>query len=418
MPGCRLPLFCMGPFLLALPLQAHAQSPEAIPPWGKELVSPAPVSVQQPQGENGGEPAPATESAEARSWSFWIQAEYLLWYTRNTQVPPLVTRGQTTVPRPGALDQAGTKFLYGGPIDFQDRNGARFMAGVCFGPEGVFGIEAGYFFLSARSVGTFLTSPGDPVLARPFFDVVNNREDSSLVSYPGVAHGAIDIQSTSFLHSAEANASAVIWHCDKNRITLLGGFRYLNLNEDLSISENVVGDAGALLFAGTNILVSDRFSTDNNFYGAQLGIRSEFHLWKLDVGIFGKVALGDSHEVSTVEGRTVANTAIPINAPAGLLALSSNSGTFTRDTFAVVPEFGVTVGLHVTERLMAYVGYTFVYWSDVARPADQVDRNLNPNLIPTSLTFGVPGGPARPSPGLRSTDFYAHGLTLGLTFRY
>jgi len=52
------------------------------------------------------------------------------------------------------------------------------------------------------------------------------------------------------------------------------------------------------------------------------------------------------------------------------------------------------------------------------RPGEQIDRGLNPNLIPTSVTFGMPGGPARPAPLLQSTGFYAHGLTLGLDFRY
>src|SRR5439155_26661295 len=127
---------------------------------------------------------------------FWIEAEYLLWFTRNGGAPPLLTRGQTTVARPGAFDQVGTKFLYGGPIDFKDRSGARFSAGMPLGTDGMFGVEATYFFLSARSVGTFASSPGDPVLARPFFDVVNNREDTSLVTYPGFLKGAIDIKST------------------------------------------------------------------------------------------------------------------------------------------------------------------------------------------------------------------------------
>ena len=83
----------------------------------------------------------------------------------------------------------------------------------------------------------------------------------------------------------------------------------------------------------------------------------------------------------------------------------------------MVPEVGVNLGVRVTQRLTLTGGYTFLYWSDVARPADQIDRNLNPNLIPTSNTFGG-GGPQRPAPGIRSNDFYAHGLTVGLIFRY
>jgi len=405
---------------LALSQSARAQ-PETVPPWGRQLGGVTPASAQEPHKEAGEiheEPACEHGECEAKRPLFWIEAEYLLWFTRNGGAPVLLTRGQTTVPRPGALDENGTKFIYGGPIDFKDRSGGRFTAGVPFGPDGMFGVEASYFFLAARSVGTFALSNGDPVLARPFFDAVNNREDSSLVSYPGVLKGAIDIKTSSFIHNGEVNLTATLWEHEKNRLILLGGLRYLNLNEELRILENATGDAGALQFMGTNIAVADRFAVNNDFYGGQVGGKFDFRFWDFNASLYAKVALGDSHEVLTVAGQTAANTAIPINAPAGLFALSSNSGTFSRNTFAVVPEVGARFGMDITKRLSVYVGYTFLYWSNVMRPGEQIDRGLNPNLIPTSVTFGMPGGPARPAPLLQSTGFYAHGLTLGLDFRY
>lgn len=409
--------------LIALPSALRAQESEAVPPWGKALSGQSPGGVEGPHEEKGEakeatEHENAPEAEESRPLRFWIEADYLLWFTRNTSVPPLLTRGQTTDPLPGALGSPGTKFLYGGPIDYKDRSGARFAAGIQFGPENAFGFDAGYLFLTARTIGTTLTSPGNPVLARPFFNLATNREDSSIVTYPGAVSGTVDINNSSSFQGFETNLSARVWCEGKNRLTLLAGFRYLNLDEDLNITEVVTGQAKALQFAGININVSDRFALNNDFFGGQIGVRSEYHFGKFELDVVAKIALGDSRETSTVSGRTVANTAIPINAPAGLLALASNSGTFTRNAFAVVPEVGVNLGLRITERFSAFAGYTFIYWSDVARPGDQIDRNLNPNLIPTSNTFGTPGGPARPAPGIRSTDFYAHGLNVGLSFRY
>jgi hypothetical protein len=407
--------------LLALPATLHAQESGALPPWGKTLAAPsplaAPLAAPAQRGEDGELIQPAADG-EARPLSFWVRAEYLLWYAKNNSVPTLLTRGQTTTTSPGALGAEGTKFLYGGAVDFKDRSGARISAGIPFGLDNAFAAEGSYMFLTARSVGTTLTSPGDPVLARPFFDVVNNREDSSLVTYPGVISGTVNIRSASFFQSADGNLTTLVWQENKNRVTLLAGFRYANLSENLNITEATVGDANSLQFAGVNINVADQFSTYNDFYGAQLGVRSELHFGRFDVNLLGKVAVGGAHEISQVAGRTIANTAIPINAPAGLLALSSNSGTFTRNAFAVLPEVGVNIGFKIAERWTLFAGYTFVYWSDVARPGDQIDRNLNPNLIPTSSTYGVPGGPARPAAGIHSTDFYAHGLNVGVTFRY
>ena len=40
------------------------------------------------------------------------------------------------------------------------------------------------------------------------------------------------------------------------------------------------------------------------------------------------------------------------------------------DEFAVLPELGFNVGWQYNPLWRFYVGYTFLYWSDVARPGD------------------------------------------------
>ena len=67
-----------------------------------------------------------------------------------------------------------------------------------------------------------------------------------------------------------------------------------------------------------------------------------------------------------------------------------------------------------TSNLTAFAGYSFLYLSSVARPGDQIDRSVNPTLIPTNPSFGVPFGPPRPAPIFNHTDFHAHGVNLGL----
>jgi len=55
-----------------------------------------------------------------------------------------------------------------------------------------------------------------------------------------------------------------------------------------------------------------------------------------------------------------------------------------------------------------------IYWSSVVRPGDQVDPVVN-----FSQLFGGPlVGPAQPLPQFNRTDFFAHGLSFGLEFRY
>src|SRR5207244_9488477 len=97
----------------------------------------------------------------------------------------------------------------------------------------------------------------------------------------------------------------------------------------------------------------------------------------------------------------------------GTLALASNFGPSTRNEFAVVPEVGVNVGARLNGNVRLFAGYSFLYWSNVVRPGDQVDRVVNANLIPVR-SDGTRMGPSAPVNTLRGSDFWAHGINLGM----
>jgi hypothetical protein len=427
--------------LLALASLGHAQEPahpgdegvvegsEAIPPWGRALSEPAP-SEPAPSAESeaaGSEVAPS-EYHGGRGPRFWVNVEYLLWWTRNGGTPPLITKGESSDTVPGALGQPYTMVLFGGDthdVNFEERHGGRFTLGMALDDEGVLGVEGAYFFLTARAAGGAFSSPGTPILAQPFYDALNNVNTDSLVTYPGVLKGSVSVRSTSFLQGAEVNGTGVLWGEGENRVTLLAGLRYLSLREDLQVFSESVSTVPQSMppappnpLTGAFFFIDDRFSTTNDFYGGQLGLSTEWHYRRLVFSLLGKVALGDMHEVSQIAGETSTNYPVLRNVPAGLLALSSNSGSHPRDVLEVVPEVGASLGFRVTEQLTISAGYTFLYCSDVARPGNQIDLNLNPNLIPTSTTYGTPGGPARPAPTVHGTDYWAQGLNVSLLFRY
>jgi hypothetical protein len=160
------------------------------------------------------------------------------------------------------------------------------------------------------------------------------------------------------------------------------------------------------------------FHTRNNFYGAQLGTHVELDHKRWTLIMSGKVALGVTHEIAKIRSVTSIDTQPAILEPAGLFAVATNSGRFTHSAFAVVPEVNMTLKFQLTERLRLFGGYSFLYWSHVARPADQIDAGINPNLVPTSATYRTAGGPARPAMSFRQTSFFAHGANFGLEFRY
>lgn len=400
-PRLGMAVLMLGLWLAAAGVRAE-EEPVA-PPWGEHLEEPEP-RIWHRFFEYGEEEAPLR---------LWVRPEFVLGYTRASNLPPLVTSGLTTSPTPGALGNDFTTITYGNqPLDFKDRYGLRIGAG--FAVSDGLAIEASYLTLDGRNQGIQASSPGSPIIARPFFDVVNGQPDSSLTTFPGFLSGSIDVAATSYLQTFELNG---LWTgCDDGRwrVRALGGFRQLRLAETLRVGESsTVADAGNMFF-GQTVSVVDSFATTNNFFGGQLGLAVDRRFRRFTAEAFGKIAIGTTEERVTIDGGT---TFLGTTTPGGLLALSSNIGSFTRNRFGVVPEAGVKVEGAVGRHLALHVGYSFLYIANVVRPADQIDLNVNPNLVPTSMTFGG-GGPRRPAFLGQESDYWAHLFSFGCTLRY
>jgi len=197
------------------------------------------------------------------------------------------------------------------------------------------------------------------------------------------------------------------------RLDLLIGIRYLQLTDDLLIRE--AAEAGD----GTDFFVNDAFATRSMFLGPQVGVSGEYrHGRWVGVGRF-KLALGVSHYDVDIEGftKSVAPDFTTTTFTGGLLALSTNIGKHDDDGFAVVPEIALQVGYRVCEYATLTAGYNFIYWSDVVRAGDQVDRAINPDLVPVGLPMGT-NPTLRPAYRTSETSFWAHGVSVGLEVRY
>jgi hypothetical protein len=350
-------------------------------------------------------------------------AEYLLWTIRHGNTPPLASTAPNTNSFPSIL-------LFGGALDQEAQSGGRFTAGYWFDCCQDNGIEGSVFFLGQRSVH-FTSSL--PLLARTFINAANGQPDAEATAFPGAEKGTINIAAPSRLWGGELdwrhNLCCGCWY----RVDLLAGFRYVELDEGLDITENTLLLPGVVnVFPGqsfppgTMTLVSDRFNTRNQFYGGQIGLNTELRRGRWALDLTTKVALGDNHEVVDIGGNQA------VTQPGrqtqfftgGLLALPSNIGHYERDRFSVVPEAGVTLGYQVTDNLRVFAGYNFLFWSNVVRPGDQIDFVLNENQIPnfhglpkSAARNGNPG-PARPTFQFRESSFWAQGMTAGLELKY
>ncbi len=362
----------------------------------------------------------------------WVRAEFLMWAIKQGQSPPLVQSegpgGEMTT-------------LFGGNLDHDLRLGGRFTIGTWLDDCQMHGIEGNYFFLDgqANDFSGFASGlPGGALLSRPFFDSATGTLLQQDIFIPGAASGTIDISSRSRLQGAEANVlsnlcnsrpaysacdscdtfsacDSICSPCSGHRWDLISGFRYLNFEEDLFISENLAVFPNAPLFLdpGSTIALSDNFRTRNNFYGGQLGLRGRWWRDRWFVDVMGKVALGTTHQQVRIDGSTVFTDSggVAESQQGGLLALT-NIGSFSRNRFTTIPEVGINIGRQVTDRFRASVGYNFMYWSNVVRPGDQFDATVDQTQLP------VAGGPAPVQQpfAFHSSDFWAQGISFGLEF--
>ena len=126
------------------------------------------------------------------------------------------------------------------------------------------------------------------------------------------------------------------------------------------------------------------------------------------------------YQIVNIQGTSslVTPQGVAATVPGGFFAVASNSGHFTKNVFAVVPEMDLSVAYQLTKHLGVFVGGDFLFLSSVVRPGDQIDRSVNVNQVPTSFAFGTPGGPNRPVAEFNQTSYWAIGLTFGLKLSF
>lgn len=356
------------------------------------------------------------EACGARGWGcspfgYYARAESLAWWVRGSNTPPLVTTSPAGTPAVSAGVLPNATVLFGNErINEQARAGGRFTFGYWFNEGQPMAIEDTFLFLGNAGESYSNASDGAPILARPFFNVEQNRQDSVLVAYPAIVVGSIDVSSTSRVWGNEVNLRRAMYLDDCKRVDLLVGWRYFQLNESLNIQENKTSiDPNSPVPVGTQFSILDEFSTKSQFNGGQLGIRAQYFncRWRLDLA--GKLALGGMSQQATINGSTTVNSEAPSDG--GILALPSNSGTHKQTKFAVMPEFATTLNYELGSCWNVSLGYTLLIATNVLRPGDQINTNVDPRQFPPPAA----GGPfTAPWFKFNDSDIWLQGISVGL----
>ena len=355
-----------------------------------------------------------------------IQAQFeaLLWWMSDNDLPYLVTTNSVIPEREdaGVIGHDTTVNLYGNSgVNGDVRGGGRLTVAWQPFPCSQDAIELQWFSIASESSGFDDGSDGDPVLARPFFDVTTGESSSELVAYPDVLSGSIAVSTANEAHSVRIVRRFRPWcHCGP-RWDFLIGYRYFRFREGLSIREDLTStDPGGLVEQGTRIEVMDQFTSRNDFHGVQLGIARDFLRSCWSANVFAGIAIGGVRERLSISGNTVVTTPgeSSVASTGGLLALPTNIVEHTETQFAVLPELNVNLGFQLTCRTRLLAGYSVLVISDVLRTGSSIDTSVNPTQLPAARGgTGVLAGEPRPQPRLGGEALWLHGINLGVEWR-
>jgi hypothetical protein len=333
-------------------------------------------------------------------YDFWARGDYLLWWKKGADLPPLVSTGPLS----------GTNsILFGGDDVGSDvESGGRVELGVWFDACHERGIGGRFFALGDET--TEFNSAGLTNVARPFIDATPGSpalgmENALLVSAPGGPVGNVLVRMTSDVFGGDIYYQRALCRDACSRVDFLVGYQMSQIDENLTIAQQIAD--GGVTVNGTDV-----FDTRNEFHGAEVGLLASRCDCRWTLEVLAKVGVGNMDQTVTISGMETRQPPL-VTSNGSLLALPTNIGRYNRDEFAAVPELGVNVSYELSNCLDFTFGYSIIYWSDVLRPGDQIDRTING----TQTSGGMLMGAARPQFAFVDGDYWVQGINLGFTLR-
>jgi len=313
---------------------------------------------------------------------WWVNAAYFIGQTQSDTIPALITSDTSTLYGDERLQQ---------PF----RSGMRLEIGSWLDRCHNWGIDGSFFFMQSTLATFSVGSTGETVVARPYVLQPGDIAGADVVAGPGVGSGFVSVRSPMTFIGSDVNCRHTLACEDRWRLDFLSGYRFVRLSEQIDIFSH------SDYSNGTSRNVNDSFRTVNNFHGGQIGFAGEYRYERLYLSGFAKIAFGATWDVLTVDGTT--QTAAGQSSPGGLLTSPSMLGSTHSRQFGVVPETNVTLGYQLFDHWRAYIGYTFLFVSSVARPGQALDVNLSMGSLP--------------KPDIH-TQFWMHGINMGMEVRY
>lgn len=340
-------------------------------------------------------------------------ADILGWSTKGVHVPALIT---SSSPASGAIIGAGDTVVTFGD-EFQHSNmraGGRLTVGWWFDPNQYAGIEWHYFELDGQNIRFHdAVANGNRFIGRPI--VINGMEDVNLTASDTRLNSTIDAASDFQLTNTGILVRDLLWADQTARIDYLAGYRHTHLFDRIRTDESFTVDSDTEFDSGDgdHIKRVDQFRTINQFDGADLGLK----LWWSPTGTLAftttsKFSIGAANNTVLINGYTKQfnldakgkETDVTVT-NGGVLALPGTNHTYIRRTqqhFSTITELSPSLSWQPGCFWKFNLGYTWFYWSQVARAGDQIDRSGT-----TNQNFH-----------LQRTSFWAQGLNGGFSYQF
>lgn len=345
----------------------------------------------------------------------WYTAvDFLWWYLRQDDVPPLVTTGP--IGTTGKIGDPGVSVLYGGSLRSRhDRFiGVRPTLGYWFDDQHDVGVEASTFFLE-RDSSIFVIKHSTLPLFRPYIRANDGEPDAEQFAGTmpnGVVRlGSINVYGRKEVFGEDLRFLKKLDEAADWRCYAVVGAKFLQFRNRLNIVTAGYDEPDLNVLYG----VEDDIFTYDRFYGGQLGVRVEYEsgCWAFQSTL--STGLGANEERIRTYGTRLVQTPLTMDRrPVGLYILRTNSGDANRWVFDAVPEFTLNISWSPCDWLRVNLGYTVLLWLDTIRAGNQIDRSLNTNQI-VSESFS---GPARPEIPWRERAFWIQGINVGLEFSW
>lgn len=325
---------------------------------------------------------------------FTARVEAATFWGSEQNVPSLVRSDEIGIP--GSVD------YFGGTRDWnQSVQGIRGEFGWKFGAQTCNTLQLRFFDAGAQSLTFDSPTANVPSIVRPYQTPSPLAQAAVSVKEPGISNGAVLAHGSSEVSGGDL-LFRKIWlqNCDVTT-EWIAGYQQARLTDSIDVHSTTFP-----IGTSNRLELRDQFFTRNAFHGATLGVARQWQSprWSLH-GMF-KLGLGNMERNVTISGFQQVNNAVPTTN--GLLARSTNNGTYNSETFVVSPEANVTLGYRLTQNLEATVGYNYLGLPKVARAGEQIDTVAN--LDSTN--------PARPAFALQESNYSLHSLNYGLQYRY